>query len=348
MLGDVMTVKSGVMKGGKALIDGTECTLKLTPELLLYESPTKQGSIFLRSIKDVGLDTDQLVVDYEKNRYELARVTIKPTGDITLFHKKKEWNDRIKHRVVVGDDSPETVAGGIVTWLLEWYATLGCGLGNVSGFDTWNEEADAANEKGEKPTKPVWVSPIAFLYDQVTIADANNLFEKTYAMWKDKADSSTMRASLQHPINPNTIINFAVGSDFQTELALNAVLEKTNGLGIDGWNDIDMINVGKYSSAVRQCWAKLKYLRFLLMWINFRSGHGYADEYGLWPEEYEQFFIKTGIISKSFVTEQDRNRAREFWREVEIDSFYKREYPEEVLKTFKQWFLLTPKGGIGT
>jgi hypothetical protein len=338
VLGNVMTVKSGVMKSGQALIDGTECTLKLTPELLMYESPIKQGSIFLRSIRAVGVDTDELVLDYEKNRFELARIKIKPTSDITLFHKRKEWDNQTKHRVVVGDDEPEAVGGGIDTWLAEWYATLGCGLGDVSGFDTWVEEADAANERGEK-AKSVWVSPIAFLYDQVTIEGASGLFERVYETWKNKVNFAAIEASPKNPIYPNTVINFTVGSDFHNELALNAILEKSNGLGIDGWNNIDMINVSNYSIVVQRYWAKLKYLRFMLIWINFRSGHAYSDEYGLWPEQYQQFFMKAEVISKSFVTEQDGNRVREFSRNVEMDSSYTREYPEDVLKEFKQRFL---------
>lgn len=338
-MGDVMTVKSGVMKSGKALIDGTECTLRLTPELLLYESPTKQGSIFLRSIKAVGLDADQLVVDYEKNRYELARVKIKPTSDITLFQKKMEFDKNALKYVVAGEDDRHFVGGGSDCWLIEWYATLGCGQGGVTGFNIWDEEADLANQRGEKPFRPLWVSPISLLYEQVTITNENYLFEKIYSMWKSKVEIAAKQSSFDNPVDPDQIINFAEATDFYKDLNLSAILEKKHGLGIDGWSRIDMINIGKYSAALQKDWAKLNYIRFMLTWINFRSGHAYASEYGLWPEEYEKFFLKTRVIDTPFINEEEKRRAKKYRENVEMAPLWKREYDEETLKIFKEWFM---------
>ena len=102
---------------------------------------------------------------------------------------------------------------------------------------------------------------------------------------------------------------------------------------------VDMINVGKYSRSLQRDWSKLKYNRFMLTWINFRSGHAYTSEYGLWPEEYEQFFLKTGAIIKKFIGEREMTRAKEYARNVEIAPSWKRKYDENTLKVFKEWFL---------
>lgn len=338
MLGNVMTVKSGVMKSGKALIDGTECTLKLTPELLMYESPLKQGSIFLRSIKAVGVEADELVIDYEKARYELARIRIKPTSDITLHRKKMEFDKNALRYFVAGDDDPHFIKGGSDSWLIEWYATLGCGRSGVLGFDIWDEEADLANQRGEKPYRSLWVSPISFLYDQVTVTNQDYLPNKIYALWKAQVETAVKQSSLMNPVDPDKIINFSEGQDFYRDLNFAAILEKKHGLGIDRWSSIDMINVGKYSMVVRSDWAKLKYIRFMLTWINFRSGHVYASEYGLWPEEYEQFFMKTGVINEPFVTQEEKQRAKEYMQNVEMAPSWKRKYDEESLRVFREWF----------
>jgi hypothetical protein len=339
VLGNVMTVKSGVMKSGKALIDGTECTLKLTPELLMYESPTKQGSIFLRSIRAVGVDTDELVLDYEKSRFELARIKIKPTSDITLFQKKMEFDKTTLKYMVSGEDNPDFVGGGSESWIIEWYATLGCGRGGVSGFNIWDEEADFASQRGEKISRSLWVSPIAFLYDQVTISDEDYLFQKIYSVWKAKVEIAAKQATFDNPIYPDQIVNFAEAPDFYRDLNLAAILEKKHGLGIDGWGHIDMINIGKYSLALQKDWAKLSYIRFMLGWINFFSGFGYASEYGLWPEEYEKFFLKTGVIDAPFITEEEKRRSKEYYKNVELAPLLRREYNGETLRTFKEWFL---------
>jgi hypothetical protein len=341
VLGNVMTVKSGVMKSGKALIDGTECTLKLTPELLMYESPIKQGSVFLRSIKAVGVDKDELALDYERNRFELSRIKIKPTSDITLHRKKMEFDKTTMRYLVAGEDNLHFVKGGTYSWLSEWYATLGCGRSGVLGFDIWDEEADLANQKGEKPHRPLWVSPFSFLYDQVTITTEDYLPQKIYAEWKAKVETAVNQASINNPIDPDMIVNFAEGPDFYRDLNLAAILEKKHSLGIDGWTNIDMINVGKYSASLQADWAGLKYIRFMLTWVNFLSGHGYTSEYGLWPEEYEKFFLKTGVIDEPFIRLEEKQRAKEYSQNVEMAPLWKRKYDEETLKTFREWFTKT-------
>jgi hypothetical protein len=338
VLGIAMTVKSGVMKSGEALIDGTECTIKLTPEILMYESPLKQGSVFLRSIKVVDVDAEELVLDYEKARYELARMRIKPTSDITLHRKKMEFDENALRYVVAGEDDPQFVRGGLDSWLIEWYATLGCGRSGVLGFDIWDEEADLANQRGDKPYRPLWVSPISFLYDQATITNEDYLPHKIYAQWKAQVEIAAKRSSFTNQVDPDKIVNFSEGQDFYRDLNLAAILEKKHGLGIDGWSRIDMINVAKYSVVVRSDWAKLKYLRFMLTWINFRSGHAYASEYGLWPEEYEQFFLKTGVINEPFISQEEIQRAKDYTQNVDIAPSWRRKYDEGTLRNFKEWF----------
>lgn len=339
MLGNVMTVKSGVMKSGKALVDGSECTLKLTPELLMYESPGKQGSILLESIKAVGVVSDELVLDYERARFELVRIKIKPTSDIILFQKKMQFDETSMKYTVHGEDKPDYVSGGPDSWLIEWYATLGCGRGGVSGFNLWDEEADAASQRGEGINRSLWVSPIAFLYDQVSISDTDYLFKKIYENWKTLVESAAKKASFDDQMNPDWIINFAESPDFYRDLNLAAMLEKTHFLGIDGWNQIDMINIGRQPVSVQRDWARLKYIRFMLSWINFLSGHAYASEYGMWPEEYEQFFITTEVIPRPFIREEEKERARKYSNNVALASSWKREYDAETLKSFKNWFL---------
>jgi hypothetical protein len=339
VLGNVMTVKTGVMKSGKALVDGNECTLKLTPELLMYESQTKQGSVFLRSIKAVGVVSDELVLDYEKARFELARIRIKPTSDITLFQKKVEFDEASMKYTVRGEDKPDFVSGRTDSWLIEWYATLGCGRGGVSGFDLWDEEADAASQRGERTSGSLWVSPIAFLYDQVSISDSDYLSQRIYENWKTLVESAAKNTSFDNQINPDQIINFAESPDFYRDLNLAAILEKKHFLGIDGWNQIDMINIGNQPVLVQRDWAKLKYIRFMLGWINFLSGHAYTSEYGLWPEEYEQFFITTEVILQPFIRVEEKERARKYSNSVEMASAWKRKYDADALKSFKNWFL---------
>ena len=340
MLGNEMTVKTGVMKSGKALVDGNECVLKLTPELLIYESPDIEGSIFLKAFIVLGIHSEELVLDYQKALYELVRIRIKPTSDITLHRKKKEFDSSSQRYVVTGDDDPHYVGGGLHSWLAEWYATVGCGLGDVLGFDLWDEQAALANERGEKPVRSLWVSPISFLYEQVTITNESYLFDKIYSMWKEKVETASTRASSKNPIDPVDIVNFAGGPDFYRNQNLGAILEKRHGLGIDCWALMDIVNIGKYSQAVRSDWAKLSYIEFMLRWIAFRSGHGYSSEYGLWPEEYEKLFLKTGVIDTPFVSEEERRKAREVVKSVELTPTVKRMYDEETLKTFKEWFAM--------
>ena len=339
VLGNVTTVKTGVMKSGKALVDGNECILKLTPELLIIESPEMEGSILLNAIKVLGIHPDELFLDYQKCQYELVRIRIKPTSDITLYRKKKAFDDRIQNYVVTGDDNPHIVGGGLYSWLAEWYATLGCGLGDVLGFNIWDEEAAPAYERGEKPVKSLWVSPISFLHEQVTITNESYLFDKIYSMWKEKVETASTRASSKNPIDPGDIVNFAGDPDFYRNQNLAAILEKKHGLGIDGWSLIDMINIGKYSPAVQNDWAKFSYIKFMLRWIDFRSGQSYSSEYGLWPEEYEKFFVKTGVIDKPFVSEEEKKKAREDGNNVDFAPLLKRVYNEETLKNFKEWFV---------
>ena len=226
VLGNLMTVKTGVMKSGKALVDGTECTLKLTPELLMYESAAKEGSILLKAIKVVGIHSDELVLDYQKGQYELVRIRIKPSSDITLHRKKKAFDDNLQNYVVTGDDDPHFVGGGLYSWLAEWYATLGCGLGDVLGFNIWDEEGALANQRGEKPVRPLWVSPISFLYEQVTITNESYLFDKIHSMWKEKVETASKQASSKNPIRPRDIANFAGDPDFYRNQNLAAILEK--------------------------------------------------------------------------------------------------------------------------
>jgi hypothetical protein len=339
VLGNVMTVKTGVMKSGKALVDGNECTLKLTPELLMYESPSKQGSIFLRSIKAVGVDSDELILDYERVHYELSRVRFKPTSDIMLHRKKMEFDNSTLRYYVAGDGTPDLVGEEVGSWLIEWYATLGCGRGGVLGFNVWDDVADQASQRGEKPQRPLWMSPISFLYDQVTISNENDLFDRFYSLWKAKVEIAAKQSSFENPIDPDQIINFAEAPDFYRDQNLTTILEKKHGVGIGGWNRIDMINIGKFSSALRGDWAKLKYIRFMLTWINFLSGRAYTSEYGLWPEEYEQFFLRTGVVDQPFVSETDKRRAKEYSKNVVIAPAWKREYDAETLNSFKEWFM---------
>lgn len=339
MLGNVMTVKSGVMKSGKALVDGNECILKLTPELLMYESPVMQGSILLRSIKVLGVHSDELVLDYQKNQYELGRITIKPSSDITLHRKKMEFDNRSQKYLVVGEDGAHIVSGGLYSWLLEWYSTLGCGLGDVLGFNVWDEDADHANQRGVKPRKAMWVSPISFLYDQVTIQNENYLFNKIYEVWKLEVEMAAKRASVANPIEPKTIVNFSEDPDFYRNQNVAAILEKKHGLGIDGWSNLDMINIGNYSPAVQKDWAQINYIQFMLRWINYRSGHAYTSEFGMWPDEYEKFFLKTGVVISPFLIQVERDRSRMKPENVELAPIWKREYDEKTVKTFKEWFL---------
>lgn len=326
------------MKSGRALVDGTECMLKLTPELLLYESTAKHGSVLLRSIKVLGVDSDEISLDYQKNPYELVRITIKPLSDITLHRKKMEFDDSLQKYVVTGEDNPRFVGGGLDSWLAEWYATLGCGLGDVLGFDLWDEGAYRANQRRDKPVRPLWVSPISFLYEQVTITNESYLFDKIYAMLKTNVEIASHHASPQDPIESTDIANFASGPDFYSEQNLGAMMEKKHGLGIDGWTLIDMINIGKYSPAVQKDWAKFCYIKFMLRWINFRSGHEYSSEYGIWPEEYETFFRKSGVIDASFISEEEKKKVKEGANSVEVAPSVERMYDEETLKTFKERF----------
>ena len=147
------------------------------------------------------------------------------------------------------------------------------------------------------------------------------------------------QVSIDNPVNPDSVINFAEGPDFYTDLNFSAILEKKHGLGLRGWSQIDMINISKYSERARKDWATLKYIRFMLTWINFLSGHSYTSEYGLWPEEYEQFFLKTGVISVPFMNDEEKRNTSVLCQDVEVAPSWKREYDEETLRTFKNWFL---------
>jgi hypothetical protein len=327
------------MKSGKGVIDGTEYTLKLTPDLLLYDSSDgKHGSIFLRSIRVVGVNKmDELVIDYENNQYELARINIQPTGDVTLFQKSRVFDDDHSY-VVSGEGVPTRLFGGPVTWLLEWYATLGCGRAGVVGFDYWDDQAETLFHEKGKMIKPLWVSPISFLYDQVTITDYEPLCEKIFAIWKSAVEKASSEASVGNPIDPREVIDFGEPPDFYRNLCLESILEKKHGLAPDAWIELNLVNISKFSSLVRRDWARQEYIRFMLGWVKFRSGGAYSSYYGMWPEEYEQFFIKTGVIDKPFVSEEEKKRARKYSECVVMDRYMAKVQDNETLATFKDWF----------
>jgi hypothetical protein len=334
----MMALKSGVMKSGNAIVDGRECKLKLAPELLLYESKAKRGAIFLKSIRVVGIDGEELVVDYQSGPHDVDRIAIKPIGDVTLHRKRMQFDESGQNYTIAGEDNHLLVGGGYYAWLLAWYAALGCGLGGVLGFEVWNEEADPASKRGDRVQGSLWISPTSFLYDQVTISNEEYLFDMIYSDWKKKVETAANQASRENRIDPRQVLDFSAGPDFYKKLNLAAVLEKRHGLGIDGWSSLDMVNIGNYSENLRRDWAKLAYIRFMLDWINFRSGGEYMSEYGLLPEEYERLFLKTEVVEIPFLLETDLSRVKEQGR-VEISECWRQEYDQKSLRNFKDWFL---------